>query len=89
MKKTIWVFAALVGVQLVSSLLVNVDAAGPLIWWLVQAIYHLPLSWMGEPLFRATELGPYPTLFGRLVTTSIYVAIVAIIHIAVGRNSNP
>lgn len=84
MRKLYWAVALIVGLQLIPWALLHVAEPLALVWLLVTAIYHLPLSWIGEPLFHTSEIGPHPTILGRLVTTATYLAILTIGWLGMG-----
>jgi len=85
MGRLFWTIGLIVLLQMVLWLMPYIVPSMGLIWIFIESIYHLPLSWIGEPLFRATEVGPLPTVLGRLVTPSMYIAIAIAISASIRR----
>jgi len=77
-RRLFWIAAVIVALQLVPLVLLRWAESLSLVWLAIGAIYHLPWSWIGEPLFSSTEIGPYPTFLGRIVTTGTYLMIVVV-----------
>jgi hypothetical protein len=76
LKTALWIIGLLVAIQAGTSLLEVYDHDRGLIWLGLTVLYHYPVSWIGEPLFVATEIGWYPTTIARVLTTAAYVAMV-------------
>ena len=89
MRKLYWTIGVIVGLQVVPWALIYVVEGLGLIWFFIGAIYHLPLSWIGEPLFHATEIGPFPTILGRLAMTATYLAIALAVWVSFRRKGKP
>lgn len=70
-----WIAVVLIGFQIGIWTLEIVDPDRGLIWLALTIFYHYPVSWMGEPLFSAMEMGPYPIALARVLTTTLYVVI--------------
>ena len=86
MQRLCWTIGLIVGLQVIPWALCCVMEPIGLVWIFVGAVYHLPLSWIGEPLFAVSETGPYSTILGRLVATALYLALVVIVWIVMRSN---
>ena len=85
MRKLYWTIGVIVLLQIVPLFLLYIVKPLGFVWIFIGAIYHLPLQWIGEPLFRATEIGPLPTILGRLAMTATYIVIAVVIWVLIHR----
>ena len=75
-KREKFILALLVLFPVIPWMLMQIDYTRGLIWFSVQAIYYLPVSWIGEPLFtRSSDVGMVPNSGGRVLTGAVYSAV--------------
>ena len=72
------ILIAIIVIPWLASTLGYIDHGRRMVWLIVENIFYLPLTILEEPFFRPTEIGWLATIYGKLLGTLMYSAILVI-----------